>query len=77
MKEKEIDHENLDTAIAIGDKICETLGICCAKRGQIMYDVYLKLEELKMKRDAPVPQQTGDTEGDNGTSLPDSTDQVS
>jgi hypothetical protein len=71
MKEKDINQENLDTAIAIGDKICETLGICCAKRGQIMYDVYQKLEELIMKKDAPVSQQTEGTGAGKGTSLSD------
>jgi hypothetical protein len=76
MNAKDIDQENLDTAIAVGDKICETLGICCAKRGQVIYDVYQKLEDLKVKKAAPVSQQTGDTEADKGTSLSGSTDRV-
>jgi hypothetical protein len=66
---KDIDQENLDTAIAVGDKICETLGICCAKRGQIIFDVYQKLEDLKVKKDTTVSQQSGDAEAEKGTSL--------
>jgi hypothetical protein len=66
---KEIDQENLDTAIAVGDKICETLGICCAKRGQVIFDVYEKLEDLKGKRDITVSQQSGDAEAEKYRSL--------
>ena len=66
---QEIDQENLDTAIAVGDKICETLGICCAKRGQVIFDVYQKLEDLKVRKDTTVSQQSGDAEAEKGTSL--------
>jgi hypothetical protein len=69
---KEIDQENLDTAIAVGDKICETLGICCAKRGQVIFDVYQKLEDLKVKKDTTVSQQSGELHAEKGTSLSES-----
>jgi hypothetical protein len=69
---KEVDQENLDTAIAVGDKICETLGICCAKRGQVIFDVYQKLEDLKGKKDTTVSQQSGDADTDKGASLSES-----
>lgn len=44
---KEIDEKELDTAISLGDAICDELGICCEKRGQVIFKVYQKLEELK------------------------------
>lgn len=50
---KEIDRENLDTAIALGDAVCKTLGICCEKRGQVIFEVYQKLTDLK-PRDSTV-----------------------
>lgn len=53
---KEIDQENLDTAIIVGDAICKTLGICCEKRGQVIFQVYEKLEELKPKKETTATQ---------------------
>lgn len=50
MKEKEIDQNNLDTAIALGDAVCNELGICCETRGQVIFEVYQKLEELKSQK---------------------------
>lgn len=44
---KEINKENLDTAIALGDAVCNELGICCEKRGRVIFQIYKKLEELK------------------------------
>lgn len=46
---REIDQNNLDTAIALGDAVCHELGICCETRGQVIFQVYKKLEELKPK----------------------------
>jgi len=54
---KEIDQENLDTALALGDAVCSELGICCEKRGQVIFQIYKKLEELKTK-----PKATGKPE---------------
>ena len=48
---KEIDQENLDTAIALGDAVCRELGICCDKRGQVIFEIYRKLDEMKPKKD--------------------------
>ncbi len=48
---KQIDENNMDAAIALGDAVCEELGICCEKRGQVIFQVYKKLEELKPKED--------------------------
>jgi hypothetical protein len=50
---KEIDENNLETTIALGDAVCNELGICCRKRGQVIYQIYGKLEELKRKVDTP------------------------
>ena len=46
---KEIDEGNLDSAIALSDALCGELGICCEKRGQVIYKVYKKLQELKLQ----------------------------
>ncbi len=54
---KEIDQNNLDTAIALGDSVCKELGICCEKRGQVIFQVYKKLEEMKPKKDTTVTEQ--------------------
>lgn len=54
---KEINQENLDTALALGDAVCSELGICCEKRGRVIFQIYKKLEELKTK-----PKATGKPE---------------
>ena len=41
---KEIDQDNLDTAIALGNAVCNELGICCEKRGRVIFQIYKKLE---------------------------------
>ena len=41
---KEIDQENLDTAISLGDAVCGELGICCQKRGRVIFQIYKQLE---------------------------------
>ncbi len=53
----EIDQNNLDTAIALGDAVCKELGICCEKRGRVIFQIYKKLEEAKSKTDTTVTQQ--------------------
>ncbi len=49
---KEMDQNNLDSAIALGDAVCEELGICCETRGRVIFQIYKKLEEAKPKKDA-------------------------
>ena len=61
---KNIDQENLDTAIALGDAVCKELGICCEKRGQVIFEVYKKLEELKPKKDITVTQQSDEIQAE-------------
>ena len=58
---KELDIENLDTAITLGDAVCDELGICCDKRGRVIFQIYRRLEELRLK-----PQQ--ETESKPNTS---------
>jgi len=58
---KTIDQENLDTAIALGDAVCRALGICCEKRGQVIFEVYQKLEAMKSNPPSPVPQEADGT----------------
>jgi len=58
---KTIDQDNLDTAIALGDAVCNALGICCEKRGQVIFEVYQKLEAMKSKQPAPVQEEADGT----------------
>jgi len=44
---KEIDQQNLDTAITLGDAVCDLLGICCDTRGQVIFEIFKKLEDIK------------------------------
>jgi len=48
---KEIDQDKLDTAIALGDAVCDELGICCEKRGQVIFRIYKRLGELEPRGD--------------------------
>lgn len=48
----DINEQNMDTAIALGNAVCEELEICCEKRGDVIFQIYRKLEELKPKSDA-------------------------
>ena len=61
---KELDEKTLDTAIALGDAVCDELGICCEKRGQVIFQVYKKLEELKPKKDTTVTRQPDDVKAE-------------
>ncbi len=61
---KELDEKTLDTAIALGDAVCNELGICCEKRGQVIFQVYKKLEELKPKKDTTVTRQPDDVKAE-------------
>jgi hypothetical protein len=61
---KEIAIENLDTAISLGDAVCDELGICCDKRGRVIFQIYKRLEELKPKKDTPITQQTNEAKAE-------------
>ena len=54
----EIDGSNLDTAIVLGDAVCNELGICCETRGRVIFQIYKKLEEVKPKEDTTATQQS-------------------
>ena len=54
---KELDEKTLDTAIALGDAVCEELGICCETRGRVIFQIYKKLEGVKPKKDTIATQQ--------------------
>lgn len=62
-----IDQENLDTAIKLGDAVCKELGICCSKRGQVIFQIYWKLGEMKPKKDAPAEPETFETQESDRT----------
>lgn len=61
---KEIDIENLDTAITLGDAVCDELGICCDKRGRVIFQVYKRLEELKPNKNIPITQQPSEVKAE-------------
>ena len=61
---KQIDENNMDAAIALGDAVCKELGICCTIRGRIIFQLYKKLEEVKPKQDVPVTQQTSEAQAE-------------
>jgi len=61
---KEINQENLDTAITLGDAVCEELGICCEKRGRVIFQVYKKLEELKPQKAATASPVTSEAQSE-------------
>ena len=67
---KELDQNNLDTAIALGDAVCNELGICCEKRGQAIFQIYKKLEDLRHQEDtASKPDMTTNQSGHNANTL--------
>jgi hypothetical protein len=33
----ELNEENLSTAIALGTAVCKELGLCCEKRGRVIF----------------------------------------
>lgn len=59
---KQIDENNMDAAITLGDAVCEELGICCRTRGRIIFQIYKKLEELKPKKDTTITQQPSEVQ---------------
>jgi hypothetical protein len=69
---KELDEENLSTAIALGTAVCKELAICCSKRGHIIFQIYEKLEELKSAN--PVPAEAADIGNSNQTEAEKSKD---
>ena len=58
MKETGLDQNNLDTAIALGDAVCNELGICCDKRGRVIFQIYKKLEEVRPQKLSPEETET-------------------
>ena len=61
---KGIDQDNLDTAIVLGDAVCEELGICCETRGRVIFQIYKRLEEVKPKKDATATPQTSEVQAE-------------
>jgi len=61
---EEIDQNNLDTAIALGDAVCDELGICCDTRGRVIFQIYKKLAEIKPKKDTTVTQQPNEAQAE-------------
>jgi len=61
---KEIDQNNLDTAIALGDAVCEELGICCKARVRGIFQILKKLEEVKTKEFTTVSEQPDEVQAE-------------
>ena len=64
---KELDQNNLDTAIALGDSVCDELGICCETRGRVIFQIYKRLEEMKPKKSTELTQQTSKSPAESNT----------
>jgi len=43
---KEIDERDLETALVLGDAICNELNVCCDKEGKVIFKIYQKLQEM-------------------------------
>ena len=61
---KELDQNNFDTAITLGDAVCNELGICCDKRGRVIFQIYKRLDELKPKKDITITQQPSEAKAE-------------
>jgi len=59
---KQIDQENLDTAIILGDAVCKELRICCDKRGKVIFQIYQQLREMKSEKDVPAEPEAFETQ---------------
>ncbi len=59
---RELDQENLDCAIALGDAVCRELGICCGQRGQVIFRIYKKLEEMRAKKETATDSESSETQ---------------
>ena len=62
----------MSTAIAVGTAVCKELGLCCEKRGRIIFEIYEKLEELKSAN--PVPAEGGAIQDSNPDETAESKD---
>ncbi len=69
---KELNEENLSTAIILGTAVCKELGVCCEKRGRVIFQIYEKLEELKSAN--PVTTEVADIGNSNQTEAEKSKD---
>ena len=44
---EEINEQDLMTAITLGDSICKDLGVCCKKKGEVIFQLYQTLKEVQ------------------------------
>ena len=58
---KDLDENNLDTAIALGDAVCNELGLCCEKRGRVIFQILQRLEEMKPEPKSPEKPEKSET----------------
>ena len=55
-----INEQDLVTAITLGDSICKDLGVCCEKKGQVIYQIYRTIKEVHLPHDGtgqPAPEE--------------------
>lgn len=43
---EDIDEKDLVTAITLGDSICKELGVCCEKKGEVIFQIYTTIKEV-------------------------------
>ena len=56
---QEIDEKDLVTAITLGDSICKDLGVCCEKKGEVIYQIYKTIKEVHLPHgstEQPAPE---------------------
>ena len=62
---KDIDENNLDTAITLGTAVCNKLGLKGEKCGDTIFEIYQKLQEIKSKENAAITTNTPEVGTDN------------
>lgn len=51
----ELDPSDVDAAVELGTDICKELGICCADKGKVMFQVFQRIRKQKSKEAAESP----------------------
>jgi len=63
---EEINEQDLMTAITLGDSICKDLGVCCKKKGEVIFQLFQTLKELHLPQgsgEQPAPEIEPPQEG--------------
>lgn len=57
----EVNQNNLNIAIILGDAVCKELGICCEPKGDVIHLIYQELNELDAKAKTIEEPETTET----------------